>query len=334
MSSATTSSGFLRKDLLTALSTSIASVTESNFNEKADYICSVILELLQPTKTAVCTLISSIIEAYSNALVTTAPPNLWATRAIDEIINDIPIIQQEKEVSVRLLCKLAMITTRDIARQKAVGIVIPPITPRTPLYPTDLIIDIHNLIHLKCDININTTTFDADSIMLRDAILRTFLTSLVHDNLEDAQTLIKMIMTRCGRTKCAYDEMHQHLMSDIGEDDERIWMSLGFTISNSAPETKKKTNQQKTDAAWGLWRTMYKYTDDEDARDFVARLASLYTYKWTPARRHLNTNLMMYALHVVMSRCSIEQDIFEPDFMDLVQVSEIRMIQQLSSSSS
>lgn len=331
MSSATTSSGFLRRDLLTALSTSIANVTESNFNEKADYICSVILELIHP-KTAICTLISSIIEAYSNALVTTAPPNLWATRAIDEIIYDLPIIQQEKEVSVRLLCKLVMITTRDIARQKMVGIVIPPKNPR--IYPTDLIIDMHNLIHLKCDITINITTFDTEPNILRDAILRTFLTSLVHDNLEDAQTLIKMIMTRCGRTKCAYDEMHQHLMSDIGEDDERIWMSLGFTISNSAPETKKKTNQQKTDAAWGLWRTMYKYTDDEDARDFVARLASLYTYKWTPARRHLNTNLMMYALHVVMSRCSIEQDIFEPDFMDLVQVSEIRMIQQLSSSSS
>lgn len=326
MPSAITSSGFLRRDLLTALSTSIASVTESNLNEKADYICSVILELLQP-KTAACTLISSIIEAYSNALVTTAPPNLWATRAIDEIINDLPIIQQEKEVSVRLLCKLVMITTRDIARQKMVGIVIPPKNPR--IYPTDLIIDMHNLIHLKCDITINITTFDTEPNILRDAILRTFLTSLVHDNLEDAQTLIKMIMTRCGRTKCAYDEMHQHLMSDIGED-ERIWMSLGFTISDSAPETKKKTNP---DAAWGLWRTMYKYTDDEDARDFVARMASLYTYKWTPARRHLNTNLLMYALQVVMSRCCIEQDIFEPDFMDLVQVSEIRMIQQLSSSS-
>lgn len=328
MPSAITSSGFLRRDLLTALSTSIASVTESNLNEKADYICSVILELLHP-KTAVCTLISSIIEAYSNALVITAPPNLWATRAIDEIINDLPIIQQEKEVSVRLLCKLVMITTRDIARQKMVSII--PQKPPPRIYPTDLIIDTHhNIIQLTCDITVNITTFDTEPNILRDAILRTFLTSLVNDNLEDAQTLIKMIMTRCGRTKCAYDEMHQHLMSDIGED-ERIWMSLGFTISDSAPETKKKTNP---DAAWGLWRTMYKYTDDEDARDFVARMASLYTYKWTPARRHLNTNLLMYALQVVMSRCCIEQDIFEPDFMDLVQVSEIRMIQQLNSSSS
>jgi hypothetical protein len=116
-------------------------------------------------------------------------------------------------------------------------------------------------------------------------------------------------------------------------------MPLGFTISSNQDDDpnkrrKKKKTSAAPDVAWGIWRTLYKYTHDEDARDIVARLASLYAYKWTPSRRHLNTNLLMHALVVVMERCSISQEIFEPDFMDLVQVTEIRMLQQLNSSSS
>lgn len=320
---------------MAALKSSVSKVTESSFNETADYICSIVLELVSSGNN-MCSLTSLLIESYATALVVDAPANLWAIRAIDEIVNDIQIMQKEKDVAIRLLSKLIMMTTRDISRQKSSLGITNVTNANKHLLPTDLIVDhASGLIHLIQSLHDARDTYDSEPPELRDAILRTLLTSLVNNNYEDAQTLLTIVMTRCGRTKDSYDQIHKYAMTNTNDDDDmRIWMPLGFTVSNQEQSNNRKKKSSTTpDTAWGIWRTLYKYTNDDDARDFVARLASLYAYKWTPARRHLNTNILMHALSVVMERCSISHDVFEPDFMDLVQVTEIRMVQQLSSSS-
>lgn len=347
MSQATTSSGFLRRELTDALASSIGSTTESNFTEKADYICSILLELVssnnettRSSNTAMCTLACSIVEAYASALVPhTTTANLWVLRGIDEIINDLQVMHTERDVSIRLLVKLVMIATRDIARQKsslADNIITQSLSPKNQkLLPTELIMDRQTrVIYLTQSLHPDARdTYDTEPCELRDAILRTLLTSFVHDNIDDAKMIITMIMTRCGRTKSAYDQMHKYLMSEMSEEDDerRIWHPLGFCLSSSnQEERKKKSPPTIPDVAWGIWRTIYKYAHDEDVRDFVARMASCYAFRWTPARRHLNSNLLIHTLHVAMGRCTISsQDIFEPDFMDLVDVAEVRMIQQL-----
>eukprot|EP00798_Chlamydomonas_sp_ICE-L_P005425 gene5425-biopygen4622 len=138
---------------------------------------------------------------------------------------------------------------------------------------------------------------------------------------------LTMLVCHAAKTGVASSERREHIFlggfvlpSDvsIGEDG----MVQLDPLSKNA-----RLSCRSDDAAWALWRTIHMHVSDpamEEAQDFVTRLASLYSFRWTAARRHIRVNLMLYACTIAMRghvRCEPPDD----EFLELIDVVEARV---------
>lgn len=362
-STATSISGFSRRELLSALKQSISSIATDHRVDIGDsvmeYACSIVAELV--TSGGPLDIAATILDAYAESKIVNG--NKWIVNAIDDVVTDLNVFCSGSQgnrktddpifiVIVRLLCRLTMIVCHaaktgvmSSARRRHIfleGVIL----------PSDVRIGEEGMVHLDpfttIVMNNNTPCY------IRSSVVKTLKTLMKTGASEDARALIMLVMSRNGRTVKEYNAMHAMLLrkkcgTDIHKKNEQCslveeevnqdysscvsWSPLVFdlfdTDSNNIQleKTASVTSCRSDDAAWALWRTINEHVSDpkmEDAQEFVTRLASIYSFRWTAARRHIRVNLMLYACTIAMRghvRCEPPDD----DFLELIDVVEARV---------
>lgn len=331
----------------------------ADIGESGEYACSLVAELV--TSGGPLEVAATILDVYAEAKIVNG--NKWTASAMDDVVTDLNVFCSGSHttqcstdpifmVIVRLLCRLTMLVCHAAKTGVASSERREHIFLGGFVLPSDVSIGEDGMVQLD-PLSVMCSNTPPQPSCLRSVVVKTLQTRMKTGANEEARALIMLVMSRNGRTVKQYNAMHSALLrrssgtyrtqeqtslgEDIPEDSCVSWRPLVFGVDASYSNTQhlnivgaKKNARlscRSDDAAWALWRTIHMHVSDpamEEAQDFVTRLASLYSFRWTAARRHIRVNLMLYACTIAMRghvRCEPPDD----EFLELIDVVEARV---------
>lgn len=333
-----TSSGYLKSDIYESISTAFTSIcsqtsSEEMFEEKSEYICCLLVELTKLNGTKEAPIIAGfLLDLYSDAGLVDG--NLWLSRRLDEIVGAIQ--KSHPNNLVCLICELALILCRrafdtsqctpaSVARYARIltcGYILPS--------------------HIEICRDTNEVVVDANMLLIgrvssaevrvipsgeqaRDAALGTLSACLLRNDTSKAYAVIRMMITRCGRTVTEHNRMHTSFFRDL-QAPPPYFAPLRF-VAPSVPSDSDYPFGRigRGDIVWGIWRAIHSSTSSSTVSEYVAYLASLYAYRWTAARRHIRLNLILYAC-AIACRGYVRYDEPHEEFKQLIEVAKVRVL--------
>ena len=330
MTAVTTVSGYLKKDVYDLVGDTLLSLqVPHGFEGKIDRLCCLLAELSCSMTTVRSSSVGGkelpgfLLDKY--AVLELLDGNLWTVRRIDELLEAEEYTEEGGgrgnlfELAI-LLGKLAV--DRPLASRRdhiffSPSVLVPAILLHQSPPSADL------FLHAQ-----------------RDAIVGSLRAALAESDSSAARTVVSLVVARCGaRSVTEYNAMHASFFPTEARDyqepassgdhwrpassgdhwrpassgdyqDPSFWSPLRFVDDDVVPplggNKKRGGAPRRRDIVWGIWRTIAAAAVSDSVHEFVTRLASLYSYRWTPATRHVRVNFLLYAITVCVrgkARC-------------------------------
>jgi hypothetical protein len=348
VSACMTASGFLKKDVYDAISNAIdvllqpcpestLNLEEDHvFNQKTEFICCLVAELHMHPGEPADAIASFLVDRY--AVCEAVDGNLWTARRIDELLSSLPV-----DGKLTALCELALLIARAVRARST----------RKAGRDTEYIMN-GGLLEvdpgsglLLLDRSLDAPRPPQRTRASRTDVIKSLSAHLASGDASAARAVVTATVGRCGRTVAENNSMHRGFFSEVSEadggtrltdggdlartrltdNDKAFWLPLRFACSAdecSSSSSAISAKSRSLDLVWGLWRTLYRSTTRSSVQEFIARLASIYAFRWTSAKRHVRLNIILYACTVATRgrvRCTEPDD----DFAEIVDVAMRRV---------